>query len=221
MTMTLYFFPGACSRVTMTALEACGETYEAVPVNLSIGEQTGAAYRAINPKGRVPALRVGDHLLTENLAILFYLNELNPDAGLLPPVTAPVDRQQQLADLAYCSSTLHPLVRQVRNPARLVDGDTAPLQQKGLVLITEQLGRLSARLDSGRWWYGECWSIIDVYLFWAYDIAASAGFDLNAHPALIEHQEKVRSFDPFRRARERELAAAERLGLSFPRGFNL
>jgi len=222
MEMKLFFAPGACSRVTMSALEEIGVPFEAIPVNIHRGDQKKAAYKAINPKGKVPALAIGGRVLTENAAILHYLHSRFPEAALLPPVSSLEDAQAVLADLLWCSSTLHPLVRQIRNPARLTDGDTEALHDKGVAMFTELMTETNDRLSrTGPWWSGQDWSIMDVYLFWCYDVAASGGYDLAAHQTLVGHRGAVRARESFQRARAREMAAAEQLGLAFPPGFSL
>lgn len=94
--MTLFIFPGACSRVSMTALEHVGADYDAVMVNLMRGEHMRPEYRAANPRGKVPALHVDGQLLSENAAIQLWLNDQFPDAGLLPRPSDDWERAQQL-----------------------------------------------------------------------------------------------------------------------------
>lgn len=203
----------------MNALEECNVEFHGVPVDLMKGEQNSADYRAVNPKGRVPALQVGGRVLTENVAILCYLHRKHPEVGLLPPAQSLEAEQELLADLLWCSSTLHPLVRQVRNPAKLIgDGDVEALKAKGLELFAEQMERVAERLSSnGPWWHGAHWSIVDVYLTWAIDIATRACFEVARYPILLEHRELVRSRPSFQRALEREVRAAEALDWSFGR----
>jgi len=91
----LYYSPGACSMAADIILEEIGSPYELSLVSSSgprEGKMTATPeWRAINPKGRVPALsgvpgRIGgaDNLLTELHAILVYLARAHPAAGLLP-----------------------------------------------------------------------------------------------------------------------------------------
>ena len=54
--MTLYLFPGGCSRVTACALEKAGADYDAVMIDLMKGEHMQAQYQRINPRGKIPAL---------------------------------------------------------------------------------------------------------------------------------------------------------------------
>lgn len=81
---SLYHLPGACSRVTMTALEQVGASYIDYPVDLRRGQQHSPEYRRVNPRGKIPALLVDGQLLAENAAILWWLHTENPQAGLLP-----------------------------------------------------------------------------------------------------------------------------------------
>jgi glutathione S-transferase len=220
--LQLYYAPGACSRVTMNALEEIGIPYESVAINLFSGEQNSAGYREVNAKGKVPALAVDGQVMTENAAILHYLHRSFPGVGLLPDAHSLEHEQMLLADLLWCSSTLHPLVRQIRNPARMTNGETEALKARGIELFEDLMSKTNERLaERGPWWYGDFWSIVDVYLFWAYDVAGSAGFALARHAALNSHRVAVRSRPSFQRAQEREISAAERLGIVFPAGFNL
>src|SRR5438874_4862416 len=59
-------------------------------LNMKAGEQRRPEYLAINPMGKVPALRHGDALVTEQVAIFLYLTDLFPEAGLGPPVGDPL-----------------------------------------------------------------------------------------------------------------------------------
>ena len=70
--LTLYHFPGACSQVSVRALEMAGLAYSLELVNLGKNEQTGPEYLAISPLGKVPVLLIDGRPLTENSAILTY-----------------------------------------------------------------------------------------------------------------------------------------------------
>ncbi len=80
-----YWRSSASHRVRI-ALECKGLDYEYVPVHLvrSGGEQYSAAYRALNPQSRVPALESPDGVLTQSMAIMEWLEEVYPEPPLLP-----------------------------------------------------------------------------------------------------------------------------------------
>src|ERR1700688_5048886 len=80
--LTLYYSPGACSLASHITLEESGAPYEAHPILLSKDENKTGSYLKINPRGKVPALRVGGEPLTENNAILTYLAKTYPQANL-------------------------------------------------------------------------------------------------------------------------------------------
>ncbi|ATE65478.1 glutathione S-transferase family protein [Rhizorhabdus dicambivorans] len=184
---TLYHFPGACSRVTRAALEQAGLNYETYIVRL-MEPDSRADYLAINPKGKVPALRIGDKLLSENSAILLHLHRYFPDAGLLPFDPGRLGENEAVEDLIWCSATLHPMTRMVRNPARFTrTGDVDGIRALGIEYYQPVLKRLSERFEAGRWWYGDQWSIIDAYLNWNYTTAELGGLDLSPYSALRRH----------------------------------
>ncbi len=208
----LFQFPAACSRVTMCALEEIGLPFSDRLVNLPAGDQKQSDYLQLNPKGKVPALLHGGQVMTENAAILFFLDRQYPAAALLPHHDDPVRDNQALADLAWCSGTIHPIVRQVRNPIRFTSGDVAGVKADGTEKFTRECSAMAARIGDG-WWYGERWSIIDVYLYWAYSTAAVGGFPLHPYPELARHGERVRARPSFQRTLARERAAAAAAGL--------
>ena len=76
--IVLYMGPGSCSRVTMTALEEIGLSYEDRALNLADGQQQKPEYLALNRKGKVPALVFGGTTMTENAAILSFLDRTYP-----------------------------------------------------------------------------------------------------------------------------------------------
>lgn len=216
MQMKLYFFPRACSRVTMNALEEAGLTYDLEVVNILAGEQKSPEYLEIHPSGKVPALQVGDQILTENASIVSYLHESNPDAGLLPAVSSPLAQAQQRSDLIWCSGTVHPYLRQVRMPVRFTDGDTSGIEAKGHEYLSGVAKQVNARLSEGRWWYGASWSIVDVYLTWIFSSAQSAGFAMDDYPAVIDLMGRASDRPAFQRVLEKEIAGAQAAGLVLP-----
>jgi glutathione S-transferase len=82
--MKLYEFAPTRSIRARWTLQERGVEFEAVTVNLAAGEQRSAAFLAINPAGRVPALVDGDLVLSESIAIVLYLAEKYPEKGLIP-----------------------------------------------------------------------------------------------------------------------------------------
>ncbi len=207
--MTLFHFPGGCSRVSLTALEHVGANYDAVMVNLMKGEHMRAEYQAINPRGKIPALHVDGKLLSENAAIQLWLNTAYPDAGLLPKPADDWERAQQLSDMFWVSSVWHPYVRANKVPSRWTTGEEAPVRERGVQLLIPCVKLLEERLDASEWWYGR-WSIIDVYFYWAYTTAEEGGFDLSPYPNINRHRAAVEALPAFQAALARETQALQR-----------
>ena len=78
--MKLFYLPGACSMVPHTALQWIGQPYEAKAVTHA--QTKKPAYLAMNPQGAVPLLVDGDLVLSQNVAILAYLDARFPEARL-------------------------------------------------------------------------------------------------------------------------------------------
>lgn len=184
--ITLYHGLGACSTVTLRALDKAGLAYDVHQLSLANGEQRSEAYLSINPSGRVPALRVGDRVLTENVAILLYLDESNPAAGLLPATDDPILAAQVRAEMLWCCATLHPAIRQIRGPARYTNGGTGPVLEKGLETFATLAAYADARLAATGHWIGDKWSILDTYVAWGFAAGGPAGFDPTPFPDLAK-----------------------------------
>jgi glutathione S-transferase len=83
-TLTFYTNPMSRGRIVRWMLEEVGQPYETVLLDYETGMK-GADYLAINPMGKVPAIKHGDTVVTEGAAICAYLADAFPDAGLVPP----------------------------------------------------------------------------------------------------------------------------------------
>jgi len=87
--LTLYHASPSRSSVTLWMLEEVGEPYDIHLLKLNDGDQQKPAYLAINPMGKVPALRHGDTVITEVAAICTYLADAFPEKGLSVPIGTP------------------------------------------------------------------------------------------------------------------------------------
>jgi len=106
--MKLYFAPGACSLASHIALHEAGVAFEAVKVE-GRGQKTagGEDYLHITAKGYVPALKLDDgSVLTEGTAILPYVGDLKPSAGLAP-AAGTMARYRLHEWLGYINSEVH------------------------------------------------------------------------------------------------------------------
>jgi maleylacetoacetate isomerase len=103
-----YFRSSAAYRVRI-ALGLKQLSAELTPVHLTRGggEQLSASYAQVNPERLVPALRDGENLITQSLAILEYLEELHPTPALLPRSAGDRAWVRSIAALVACD--VHPL----------------------------------------------------------------------------------------------------------------
>ncbi|SEB79821.1 glutathione S-transferase [Rhizobiales bacterium GAS191] len=105
--VTLYHSPNSRSAGALTLLEELGAPYDLNIINMKAGEQRQAAYLAVNPMGKVPAVRHGEALITEQVAIFIYLADLFPEAKLAPPIGDPL-RGPYLRWLVFYGSCFEP-----------------------------------------------------------------------------------------------------------------
>ena len=87
MTLTLFHAPHTRSLGVLLLLEELGAPYELHVLDRGKEENRAPAYLAINPLGKVPALRDGEAIVTEQVAIFLYLADKFPAANLAPRST--------------------------------------------------------------------------------------------------------------------------------------
>jgi glutathione S-transferase len=87
MALVFYTSPMSRGRIVRWMLEEIGHPYRTELLDLSSGATRDPEYLAINPMGKVPAIRHGDTVVTETAAIVAYLADMFPEAGLAPPPT--------------------------------------------------------------------------------------------------------------------------------------
>lgn len=211
----LFYSPGACSLAPHIALEETGVHYELELRTTKNTEGTSSPdYLAVNPKGRVPALlgvagRSGgaDGLLTEASAILIYLGEAYPYAGLLPFDAAAKARCVEW--LNWLSESVHGMsFAQLWRPQRFVSDPALfpAIVAKGRENLDEQYAYIEAILADGRGWaIPQGYSVTDAFLlvFWRW--GARVGLDMHgAHPAWTELAARTLERPAVRRVIEQE-----------------
>jgi glutathione S-transferase len=107
--LTLYHAAPSRSSIVRWMLEEVGEPYDLHVLNLMNGEQKAPDYLAVNPMGKVPALKHGDIVITEAAAICTYLADAFPKAGLSVPIGDP-RRGVYLKWLFFAPSCIEPAV---------------------------------------------------------------------------------------------------------------
>ncbi len=124
MVYTLWGEPDSGSFMIEAALAEAGQAVDLIDIDLTKDEQHGETYLAVNPTGKIPALRLPDgSVMTQSAAILITLDEHHPKARLLPPPGAP-DRSHALSWLTFLVAEIYPLVEMFDYPARFVPPET-------------------------------------------------------------------------------------------------
>ena len=188
--MKLYYAPGACSLASNIVLHEAKLQSSFVKVDLrSKKTESGADYRAINPKGYVPALELDDgDLLTENIAILQYLasesTELLPQSGKA--------KWHAIEALAFVSTELHKAFKPLFDP-------TSPdeVKQKAKDLVAQRLQLLVPRLGQRQFIVGDQFTVVDAYLFvmltWAQKQGVTVPPELQHYAATLSERASVKA----------------------------
>jgi glutathione S-transferase len=87
--LTLYHIAPSRSSIVLWMLEEISEPYDIHLLRMKRGTNREPAYLAVNPMGKVPALKHGDAVITEVAAVCCYLADAFPEAGLNIPVGDP------------------------------------------------------------------------------------------------------------------------------------
>lgn len=207
-TLQLHYAPGACSRVSLIALEESGAPFDAQLVRFMKGDHRSPDYLRLNPKGKVPLLVTDGRPLTENVAILSYLAHEFPERKLLPFTGDPFGDAAILSVLAWCSSGLHPLVNRLRMPQMSCDlpESFARIRAMASAGLAQNFAVAEERLAS-RDWYFDDYSLVDAYLYWCWFRATGSGFDASPFPRLVAHEARVLARPAVARALAREAEA--------------
>lgn len=187
--MKLYYVSGACSLADHIVLEWTRAPYEAK--RMSYKDIKAEGYLAINPGGMVPLLEHGDFKLTENAAILGYLADLYPEAGLYGDGSSR-SRADVSRWLAFINSDVHCAFKPIFTPGRFIDdpalanilGTTARIHARKL------FEQLDVQLE-GRDWLTGTRSIADPYLFVVLRWAAAKNVDLHGMDNLARFKSRM------------------------------
>lgn len=154
--ITLYYSPQSRATGSRVLLEELGAPYDLHVLNMKAGEQRDPAYLAINPLGKVPAIRRGDALVTEQVAIYIYLADLFPKTGLAPALDDP-RRGPYLRWIAYYGSSFEPALID-----KGLKRDAAPAQQLPYSDYGTMLSTLEGQLAAGPYLFGEQITAADI-----------------------------------------------------------
>lgn len=178
--MKLYIKPGACSMASHIVLTEIGGDFAVEMVDTDKGQTAGGAnYRAINSKGKVPALEVEGEVLTEGPAILQFLGDRAANLSLAPKAGT-LARARVNEVLNFTGTELHIAFGPLFNPA-----SSEAQKEAARVAVAGKLDWLEARLSDGRFHLtGADFTIADAYAFVVTNWANFTGIDLARWPHL-------------------------------------
>jgi glutathione S-transferase len=190
--LKLYYAPGTCALATHIALEEAGAPYEAVRVDFASQGQRSPEYLAVNPKGRVPALVTETGTLTETPALLCYVAQRFPQAGLAP-LSDPFALAQIQEFNSYLCATVHVAHAHGRRGTRWADdaGSHEDMRRKVPSTMTECFELIENKFLKGPWAMGGHYTIADPYLFTIGSWLEGDGVDTGKLPKVMQHRARM------------------------------
>jgi glutathione S-transferase len=185
--MKLYFSPGACSLAPHLVLREVGAQFELERVdNKAKKTASGADFWQINPKGYVPVLELDDgQRLTEAPALLQYIADQHPQAGLVP-AHGSFDRYRVVEWLNFITSEVH------KNFGALFKANTPedykPVAKENL---SKRYAYLEEHLANHQYLHGEKFGIADAYLFVVTNWLHRVGMDVSKWPNVKAYWERI------------------------------
>jgi glutathione S-transferase len=162
MTYTIYGDLRSGAFSSEAALAEAGADYRFELVSLDENAQKSEPFLAINPSGKVPALRLpSGGIITESLAILLTIADNFPDALLLPRAGTEARARTQRW-LAFMAGEIYPLVEIADFPERFAADGAEALRETARARIRGNLVLLDREVV-GPWFLGEAFSLADIY----------------------------------------------------------
>jgi glutathione S-transferase len=158
--MKLYYLKGACSLASYISLCETGVKFEATAIDRATRKTgDGEDFNQVNAKGYAPALRLDNgQVLTENVVVLQYIADLNPEAKLAPPAGT-LERYRLVEWLAFLNSEVH------KNISPLFGDNGEEVKNFARKNLARRLDWLDGQLGSRSYLMGEQFTVADAYLF--------------------------------------------------------
>ncbi len=190
--LTLYTNPMSRGRMVRWMLEEVGAAYETVTLEYDT-TMKAADYLAINPMGKVPAIKHGDTIVTETAAIIAYLADAFPDAGLAP---APGDRGAYYRWLFFAAG---PLEASLTNASLGVEVPAEKQKMAGYGTHALMVDVLEKAVTGRDYIAGDAFTAADVY------VGAEIGFamqfnGIEPRPAFKAYWERLSAREAHKRA---------------------
>ena len=207
--VTLFYSPQSRAAGTRILLEELGAPYDLHVLNMKAGEQRKPDYLAINPLGKVPAIRHRGALVTEQVAITIYLGDLFPGGGLTPALDD-VRRGPYLRWIAYYGASFEPALID-----KFMKHEPPPITQSPYADYETMLGALEAQMSKGPYLLGDRMTAADI--LWGVAFSWTMMFGLvPKKDVFVRYAERITSRPAFQRinAADDEMAALHAAALS-------
>lgn len=192
--LTLYTNPMSRGRIARWMLEEVGEPYDVEVLDYA-SSMKWPAYLAINPMGKVPAIRHGDTIVTEGAAICAHLADAFPKAGLAPAV-ASAARGDYYRWLFFAAG---PLEQATTNRAAGFIAKPEMERMFGYGTYALVLDALEKKFASSAYVCGDAFTAADVYLGSAMNWGTQFG-TIEARPVFLDYVARLTSRPAFVRA---------------------
>ena len=195
MSYVLHYAPDNASLVARLVLEELHLPYRTALVDRSVSAQRGAAYKRLNPVGRIPALETPDGPIFETAAICLWLADRHRDVVTLSPDPSDPARGLFLSWLFYLSNTVHAEMRTLFYPSLV--GGPDPERQAAVRQEIQRSLAIHFELLNARQTDGDptiCDLYLAVLLRWPalYPVDADRGwFDLTRWPNLYSLARRI------------------------------
>jgi len=201
--LTHFHAPHTRSFSTLVLLEELGVDCDRQVLSIEKEEHLSPAYRSINPLGKVPAIKHGDAVITEQVAIALYLADLFPEKGLAPAVTDPL-RGPYLRWMVFYAACFEPAVVDralQREPGRRA---MSPYGDYDTVMQA-----VSTQLAAGPWLLGERFTAADV--IWGTALQWTTQFKIvSATPEIAAYLGRFAARPAMARAQAKDAALLEK-----------
>ncbi|MCK1722931.1 glutathione binding-like protein [Bradyrhizobium sp. 141] len=201
--LQLYFFPMACSLSSRIALMEAGieAQYHLAHIWTKQVVDDGSDFRGVSPKGAVPVLVLENgERLTESAAVLQYIADVKPKAGLAPEFGDP-DRYRLQEWLSFVGAEIH---KAFLFPTFWYKDEGSLAKPRAR--ITQTLSVPSAHLAEREFLVGNGFTVADAHLTWALLLLRPAGVDIAQWPSLSAYLERMQARPAVREAIATEMA---------------
>ena len=187
--MKLYYSPGACSLAPNILMHELGIAFNLERVdNKAKTTKSGENFWDVNPKGVVPVLKLDDgQTLTEAVAILIYLADRKPEAGLLPK-HGTIEYYRELEWLIFITTEIHKQFTPLFKDA--TPADYKLIAKKNLMTA---FGHVDKHLTGKQFMVGEKLTVADIYLFVVTNWSRFQDIDVAQWPNLKVFQDRMRA----------------------------